>query len=596
MMRFWFAAIFLVQSQIPVQQVQPGAIAGRLLSTKGIPEPGIRIAAVPVAEAGNKSGAGALFGITLTDSEGRYRLENLPPGRYYIFAGLIDLPSYYPNATTIARATALDVDSGVILSGVDFSMARPTGLSVAGRLSVPSTMEVDQRWTVTLSLQTRGAVGPSLQANVSRDGSFEFQRVAPGEYRLASSLRGTTALNLNVVDEDILDVVIPVVDCNAGAAVNGRLVGIPQSAISSISLTGSRVGCTPVARLEPDGSFTFRNVPEGRYQIQLSPAPLGWSTIPLTVEKSDLENVEVHLPTYISVKGRADVEDGSTLPRASRGAPLPIQAVRSSGGESVTSSLQGDGTFELLLPRGRYKISVPGIPGGYYLKSMTSGSVDLTLHPFEVGSAPPEDILLTLGVVRRPEPPGVRVTGRVTFAPTGALPHSEGVLLVSSSGGRNVAVRESPIGPDGSFEFSGVSPGTYNIETFPDNPAALYGIVVNKTDVTGIEFVLPVLVKVKGGIEWPDAQGIAAEPARPNVSVQFTRKEGNKMLAWGALAQSGDFHFYLPVGDYRFSVSDIPANFDLGSVTSGDANILEDGLRVRSDSDPPDLRVMLRAK
>ena len=25
MMRFWFAAIFLVQSQIPVQQVQPGA-------------------------------------------------------------------------------------------------------------------------------------------------------------------------------------------------------------------------------------------------------------------------------------------------------------------------------------------------------------------------------------------------------------------------------------------------------------------------------------------------------------------------------------------------------------------------------------------
>jgi hypothetical protein len=68
------------------------------------------------------------------------------------------------------------------------------------------------------------------------------------------------------------------------------------------------------------------------------------------------------------------------------------------------------------------------------------------------------------------------------------------------------------------------------------------------------------------------------------------------MLAWGALAQSGAFHFYLPEGDYRFSVTDIPANFDLDSVTAGDADIMEDGLRVRSDSDPPNLRVTLRPK
>jgi hypothetical protein len=314
------------------------------------------------------------------------------------------------------------------------------------------------------------------------------------------------------------------------------------------------------------------------------------------VEKADLENVEVQLPAYIAVKGRAYVEDGSALPRASRGPGLQIQAARSNGGETVTSSLQDDGTFELLLPRGRYRISTPGIPAGYYLKSMTSDSVDVSVRPIEVGNTPPADIELTLGLVKRPEPSGVRVSGRLTFAPTGALPNSEGVLLVSSSGSRNAAVQESPLGPDGSFEFTGVSPGIYNIETFPDNPAALYGIVVRKSDVTGIEFTLPALVKVKGGIEWADAQGTALQSVRPNLSVQFTRKDGNRMLAWGALAQSGAFHFYLPEGDYRFSVTDIPANFDLGSVTAGDADILEDGLRVRSDSDPPNLRVTLRPK
>ena len=594
MMRFWFAAILFVQSQIPVQQVQPGTVTGRLLSSKGTPEVSVRVAAIPAAEATNKTGTAALVGISLTDSEGRYRLENLPPGRYYIFAGLIDLPSYYPNATTIDRATAIDVDEGTTLSGLDFSMARPSSLTVAGRMAVPRTMQVGNGWAVTLTPQNRLAVGASLQSNVSSDGSFEFPRVSPGAYRLASTLRGTTALNLNVVDEDVLAVVMPLVDCNAGVAVSGRLAGTPRSVISSISLTGSPVGCTPSARLEPDGSFTFSNVPEGRYQIQLSPAPLGWSTVPVTVEKTDLENVEVQLPTYTAVKGRAAVDGGSAFPRGTRGAPVSVQAVRT-GGESVIASVQEDGTFELLLPGGRYRVSVPGVPTGYYLKSMTSGLVDLTIYQLDVGNAPPSDIALTLGFLKRPEPPGVRVTGRLTFAQTGALPSSEGVVLVSS-GSRNVAVRESPLAPDGSFEFTGVSPGIYNIETFPDNPTALYGIVVNKTDVTGIEFAVPVLIKVKGGIEWTDSQGAASQPARPNVSVQFTRKEGNKMLAWGALAQSGAFHFYLPEGDYRFSVSDIPSNFDLGSVTSGDANILEDGLRIRSDSDSLDLRVMLRAK
>ena len=68
------------------------------------------------------------------------------------------------------------------------------------------------------------------------------------------------------------------------------------------------------------------------------------------------------------------------------------------------------------------------------------------------------------------------------------------------------------------------------------------------------------------------------------------------MLAWGALAHSGAFHFYLPEGDYRFSVSDVPSEFNLGSVTSGDANVLESGLRVRSDSEAPSLRVTLREK
>ena len=351
------------------------------------------------------------------------------------------------------------------------------------------------------------------------------------------------------------------------------------------------------ARLGPDGNFEFGRVPEGTYQLQVSPVPLGWTSMALTVERTNLDNVEVQLPLLVTIKGQADVEDGSPFPRVVRDSPIVVQAIAGSGGgQLVTTPILEDGSFELRLPKGRYRIYLQSMPGGYLLRSMTSGFVDLTRTQLDVRDADIPNIELTLGLVRRPEPQGVRVSGRVKFAPTGDMPRSEGVLLVSSSGRRNVAVRESTLAADGTFEFTGVSPGTYNIETFPDNPTALYGIVVNKTDVSGLEFVLPVLIKVKGGIEWADEAGSVPAASRPPVSVQFTRRDGNKVLAWGALAQSGAFHFYLPEGEYRFSVSDIPTSFDLGSVTAGDANILEDGLRVRSESDPPNLRVMIRAK
>ena len=592
MTAFWFAAIFLVQSQIPVQ-MQPGTVTGRLLSVNGSPAAGIRMAAVPVPEGEDQAAAPVLFGITQTGADGLYRIENIPPGRYYIFAGLIEFPSYYPKATTLERATPVVVAPGATVSGIDFAMARPAGLTVSGRLGIPSTMRLTSA-TVTLTSQTpRGMSAVPAQFRVGSDGAFEFLRVSPGEYRLTSTLLGATPISLTLSETDRTDVVIPVVDCNAGVTVGGRLVGAPSSPIRTISLTGSKAGCAPTAMIEPDGSFTFRGVPEGDYRIQMTPAPLGWSGAGLSVGIADLAGILVRLPASVAVKGRATVEDGSVVPRTSRGTPIAIQARRNGGGD-VVASMQDDGTFELPLPVGSYRISVAGIPSGYTLKSIVQGLRDLSVSTLEVDQDSSENIRLNLGSTWQP-PPGVRLTGRLSFAATGALPKSESVVLVSS-GSRNGPVRESALAPDGSFEFTGVPPGIYNLETFPDNPAAMYGIVIGQTDVTGIEFAVPVLVQIKGGIEWTDSPAADAASGRTSVSVQFTRKEGDRLKAWGALAQAGSFHFYLPEGDYRFSVSDIPSTFALSSVTAGNTNILENGLHVRSDLELPNLRVMLRRK
>jgi hypothetical protein len=590
---FWLAAIFFLQSQLP-DQIQPGTVTGRLRSIDGSPASGVRIAAVAVPEAADKSGTSAMFGISATNSDGSYRLEKLPPGRYYIFAGLIDLPSYYPNATALDRATAIVVDAGTTVSGIDFTLARPQGLTVSGRLEIPSTMQFSDSWIVTLFSQTRGPTASPMQSKVQRDGTFHFDRVSPGDYRISANLAGAASAYVKAVDADLLNLILPVVDCNAGVQVSGRIVGTPTAPIQSISLSGARSGCTARTSVQPDGTFIFAAVPEGFYQVQLLPAPLGWSASSMTVEKSDLKGTEITLPEIIIVKGLAVTEDGSAFPGTTRGNPVSIRAVGLRAGGEIRSSIQDDGRFELRVPRGEYRISVPGVPADYYLKSITSGNTDLQRSSLIIRDKA-LDILLTLGWINPPDS-GVRLTGRLNFAATGALPNSEGVLLVSNSGSRNRTVRESTLGTDGSFEFTGVPPGVYNIEMFPDNPAALYGIVVEKTDVTGIEFSLPVLVKVKGGIEWSDSQGVTIPAARPNISVQFTKKEGSRTLAWGALAQSGSFQFYLPEGDYRFSISGIPSDVSLSAVTSGDANIMESGLRVKADADLLNLRVTLRGK
>src|SRR5687767_541875 len=114
-------------------QNDKGSVSGRVLSTDGKPAAGVRVAAVVAPEQGtgnptNVTGGPTLLSLAQTDNEGSYRLENIPPGRYYITAGLVDLPTYYPGAPTADGGRVVLVTAGAVTANIDFPLARPARL------------------------------------------------------------------------------------------------------------------------------------------------------------------------------------------------------------------------------------------------------------------------------------------------------------------------------------------------------------------------------------------------------------------------------------------------------------------------------------
>jgi protocatechuate 3,4-dioxygenase beta subunit len=86
MKRLLVVAVLLLPA-LARAQTSTGTVSGQILTREGQPAVSVRVSAMAVPESGAPSNsATALVSIAMTDNEGRYRLENVLPGRYYIMA------------------------------------------------------------------------------------------------------------------------------------------------------------------------------------------------------------------------------------------------------------------------------------------------------------------------------------------------------------------------------------------------------------------------------------------------------------------------------------------------------------------------------
>jgi hypothetical protein len=199
---------------VPSAPAQQGVVTGQVRAVDGSPASQLRIG-VQAVDATTEFAA-----LAETDAAGRYRLEGIPPGRYYVTAGLVTSPTYYPGVSNVSEARVVTVTSGSTATGIDFSLVLPAFVRIRGRLSnMPAGIPAG---LLTMSLLSPGALTTTAtEAPVQSDGSFEFSKVAAGTYniRMSRVTRLGTDVGRVQADKDISNLEIPAPQMLAGRVV-----------------------------------------------------------------------------------------------------------------------------------------------------------------------------------------------------------------------------------------------------------------------------------------------------------------------------------------------------------------------------------------
>jgi len=115
--------IILFAQGLPALSTTKGTVTGVLKTAAGEPAAGVRVTALAQPDSIADVALSASFAsLAETDENGRYRLEDIPPGRYYIAAGRVDLPTYYPGTLEMSKGTPVSIASTAIVSNIDFAV------------------------------------------------------------------------------------------------------------------------------------------------------------------------------------------------------------------------------------------------------------------------------------------------------------------------------------------------------------------------------------------------------------------------------------------------------------------------------------------
>jgi len=449
MLMFEFVTIVVMMMTFLIQTPQAihlpgGTVTGVLRTNEGAPMTSVRVAVVP---ADGTDAGDVLQAIVQTDSDGRYRIENVPPGRYHIMTGRMDSPLFHPGVDDVRRATTIIVEDGgtTQVSEMLFVRTRVSGRVVDATTGLGRQIESLSICCDYFPTTSRGSFGEvssaPVTAQIHDNGSFEFFAVTAGNQYLQVYDPNIVSFNLpiKVGNTDQTGIELNV---SAGSEVHGKAVdqtgaligqaqislkplpgnsayelrGRPQGAalLSSATLPSGASPLKPTAEdiqarilsqagirvvsLGANGIFQIPGVLPGRYVLEISP-PGSYSVKQEIEVGTQTTNLQIELP-FTQIPGVVIVSGDGTPPALKDSIRVFLYA---RDGRVSFCLPDNDGRFYQVVPPGEYRVEAQSLTSNYTVVSITDGTHDLSSGTYIVDRDRPTEIRITIGKPRPAE-------------------------------------------------------------------------------------------------------------------------------------------------------------------------------------------------
>jgi hypothetical protein len=513
---FCAGAVIAQQRLAQTKPIEARAITGRVVTESGQPLPSVSVVArsVDVSTAQRTS----------TDSEGRFKLQQLDAGLYRLSA---NLPGYVSDDQEIDpndSGTFYRPGDSVTLTLVKGGVIAGVVTDTSGEAVVAVTIRA---FRVRDSEGRKLSAAGSSQSRITDDrGYYRIYGLLPGSYIVAAGGQGQYFGMVNPFAKDAptfapastRDTAAEIrVDSDQEAEVNIRYRGEPGQAISG-KLTGTPTPLSDtairlrdleahvtIASAQPTGedrAFQFSGVPDGEYEI----AAIGSGTPNVNIQASlprrvrvkgaDLTGLELFMAPMESISGRVVFEPNATLNCGSRRDSVVRETMLVSRREAsetkaevknateqtkvfdsslfpasleVIPNEKGEIIFHNLLPA-TYRLEVRALAAGWYVRDLNFGSLDRASAKTSGANSAMNGIKVAAGAkitgltVSIAEG-GASLRGRIAAArEQQSLPANLRLYLVPAereNRGNVLLFFEESVRSDGTFEIENIAPGRY---------------------------------------------------------------------------------------------------------------------------------------